>query len=66
MRNNCIIRFIEKYLIPKWYKEKYSDRVGNRKHLSGYWFMFILPKELVKTSKGRTLYRWLNFYFWRR
>lgn len=48
------------WLIPKWYKEKYKDRILNRKHASGYWFEFILPRCIIP-HEG--LYRWLNFYF---
>lgn len=53
-------------LIPKWYKEKYKDRTGNRKHASGYWFQFIKPRVICLThEKDHTLKitRWLNFYF---
>lgn len=67
MRNNKVIRFIEKYLIPKWYKKKYKDNIGNRKHISGYWFMFLYPRCIKLDCDGMgSLYRWLNFYFWRR
>ena len=50
---------IEKYFIPKGYKEKYSDNVAERKYASGYWFQFVLPRCIVPQIK---LYRWLNFF----
>lgn len=60
MFRNIMISFI-----PKWYKEKYKDRLCNRKHASGYWFDFIKPRIISpkKINKKFNLYRWLNFYF---
>lgn len=66
MRNIKVVSFIEKYLIPKWYKRKYVYRIGGRKHASGYWFMFLLPRCIRPNFDGEgALYRWLNFYFWK-
>lgn len=52
--------------IPKWYKNKYSDQICNRKHTSGYWFDFIIPREIAHffptKNKVSHLYRFLNFY----
>lgn len=57
---------IIKYLIPNWYKDKYYDKVGNRKHASGYWWQFIKPRQIAYIYKGSELpdklYRWFNFY----
>ena len=34
--------------------------VKGKKHASGYWYQFILPRRL--TLKPTRIYRWLNFY----
>lgn len=67
MRHTRLNDFIISHFIPRWYKDKYSDRIGNRKHASGYWFNFILPREIVNYPVTKYteahLVRWLNFYF---
>lgn len=59
--HNLFIKFI-----PKWYKDKYHDRIGNMKYSSGYWFDYILPRKILHyypTSHSTShLYRWFNIF----
>lgn len=66
-------KFIHKLLIkfiPHCYKQKYQDHVCNRKHSSGYWFDFIIPREIAHYTPTKDinshLIRWFNFYFTKR